>query len=333
MLGSTPGLDGTMSAPAADDERAIVAVIAAEAEAYRRRDYEAWARCWVHEPYAGRWIFHSDRGLVAMESWAENSQVIRRLMETHAVPPTTEVRHDAIKVHIGRDMAWATFEQHVSGAGVPLMDLAETTAEMRILERRADGWKIAFIVNFHRTTDYVTAAMVRVDSSGVVMWKNAAAAGALAARRPLAIRAGRLRAVARDADQRLQAAIRWAGELDRGVWPRRGGVPVLLEAGRGEPAEICWVIARDGRILVALNDRQLTGERLAAAASIYGLTPAQARLAGLIVDGHSLVDAARVLRVSLNTVRTHLQRMFEKTGVRSQTALVRALLSVGATMV
>ncbi len=87
------------------------------------------------------------------------------------------------------------------------------------------------------------------------------------------------------------------------------------------------VIARDGRILVALNDRQLTDERLAAAASIYGLTPAQLRLAGLILDGRSLVDAARALRVSQNTARTHLRRMFDRTGVHSQSALIVVLLA------
>jgi DNA-binding CsgD family transcriptional regulator len=34
--------------------------------------------------------------------------------------------------------------------------------------------------------------------------------------------------------------------------------------------------------------------------------------------------------VTVNTARTHLHRMFEKTGVRSQPALVGALLSVAA---
>jgi DNA-binding CsgD family transcriptional regulator len=313
--------------PADRDRAAIVALIAAETEAYRRRDYEAWARCWTQAPHAGRWIFHSAQGLVIMEGWAENSGRIRALMTSHPVPETTEVRHESVNVHVGTDVAWATFEQHVSGAGVPLMDLAAISSEMRILERTADGWKIAFVANFHRTFEYATAAMLRVDGEGRVAWRNAAGESALAATPGLVVRAGKLRAVDRDADRRLQAAIRWAGELDRGVWPRRGSVPVVLGLARGEPADICWVVARDGRILVALNDRPLTEERLAAAASIYGLTPAQLRLAGLIVDGRSLVEAARDLRVSLNTARTQLRRMFEKTGVRSQAALVVALLA------
>ena len=90
------------------------------------------------------------------------------------------------------------------------------------------------------------------------------------------------------------------------------------------------MIAQGGQILISINNQRMTEERLAAAAPVYGITPAQLRLAKLIVAGHDLVDAARRLGVSVNTARTHLQRMFDKTGVRTQPALVRALLSVAS---
>ena len=51
------------------------------------------------------------------------------------------------------------------------------------------------------------------------------------------------------------------------------------------------------------------------------------RAAAAIVEGHDIVKAAELMGISANTARTHLQRMFDKTGVRSQTALVRILLS------
>lgn len=81
-------------------------------------------------------------------------------------------------------------------------------------------------------------------------------------------------------------------------------------------------------MLVSFKDEQTTEQRLAAAAVLYRITPAQMRLAGLIIGGDSLVEAARRLGVSINTARTQLRRMFEKTGVNSQTTLVIALLSV-----
>jgi DNA-binding CsgD family transcriptional regulator len=92
------------------------------------------------------------------------------------------------------------------------------------------------------------------------------------------------------------------------------------------------VIAESDTILVSINDARILDERLRAAVVIYGITPAQQRLAGLIIAGHDLVAAADQLGVSVSTARTHLQRMFDKTGVRSQPALVRALLTVGSPM-
>jgi DNA-binding CsgD family transcriptional regulator len=227
-------------------------------------------------------------------------------------------------------MAWLTFDECATGTSGALIDVAEVAAQMRVLEKSADGWKIAFACKFHRSIDHVTSALVCVDQQGAVAWMNSAADRELRSLRGIVVRAGCLRAVDRALDQRLQAAIRWAGHRDDGIWPRRGALPIVLDGGRGEPANVCWVIAHNSQILVAINNPRMTEERLAAAAPVYGITPAQLRLAGLIVAGHDLVDAAGRLGVSVNTARTHLQRMFDKTGVRTQPALVRVLLSVAS---
>ena len=60
---------------------------------------------------------------------------------------------------------------------------------------------------------------------------------------------------------------------------------------------------------------------------IYELTPAEARMASLVAQGNRLEDAAEDLGVSLNTVRTHLKRIFAKTGTDRQADLVRLILS------
>jgi DNA-binding CsgD family transcriptional regulator len=62
---------------------------------------------------------------------------------------------------------------------------------------------------------------------------------------------------------------------------------------------------------------------------IFGLSPGQMALAARIASGESLTDAAKTQQISINTARTHLKRIYDKTGVNSQTALVRLLLSVG----
>ncbi len=105
---------------------------------------------------------------------------------------------------------------------------------------------------------------------------------------------------------------------------------MILDSADGEPADVCWVVADSGVINISINDERLAEERLQTAAVIYGLSPSQVRLAGHIITGETLRDAAERLSISVATVRTQLERMFDKTGVRSQPALVRALLSVAA---
>lgn len=58
----------------------------------------------------------------------------------------------------------------------------------------------------------------------------------------------------------------------------------------------------------------------------HGLTPAEARLAVALAEGLSLEEAAAKLKVSINTVRSQLQAVFAKTGIRRQAELTAMLL-------
>ena len=58
---------------------------------------------------------------------------------------------------------------------------------------------------------------------------------------------------------------------------------------------------------------------------IFGLTPAEARLARLILEGRSPGDAAIQLHVSVSTIRTQLSAVLKKTGAQRQSDLVRRL--------
>jgi DNA-binding CsgD family transcriptional regulator/PAS domain-containing protein len=69
---------------------------------------------------------------------------------------------------------------------------------------------------------------------------------------------------------------------------------------------------------------QTTPETLA---GLYGLTAAESCLARRLMQGGSLVDSAEHLGVTHNTVRTHLQRIYDKTGTRHQGELIRLLIT------
>lgn len=60
---------------------------------------------------------------------------------------------------------------------------------------------------------------------------------------------------------------------------------------------------------------------------LYGLTPAETRLLALLARGQGLDEAAEALGVKMATARTHLHRIFEKTGTSRQAELVRLVLS------
>jgi DNA-binding CsgD family transcriptional regulator len=60
--------------------------------------------------------------------------------------------------------------------------------------------------------------------------------------------------------------------------------------------------------------------------SMFGLTAAEARLARLLAEGYDLVEASKLLRVTLETVRTRLKKVFEKTDTHRQSELVRLIL-------
>lgn len=62
----------------------------------------------------------------------------------------------------------------------------------------------------------------------------------------------------------------------------------------------------------------------------YGLTQAEARVALVTSSGSTILEAARLLNLSPNTIKTHLRRVFAKTATGRQTELARSIAAVGS---
>jgi DNA-binding CsgD family transcriptional regulator len=60
-------------------------------------------------------------------------------------------------------------------------------------------------------------------------------------------------------------------------------------------------------------------------ADAFRLTPRESNVAALIAHGYTVDAIGKTLRIGSGTVRNHLKRVFEKTGIRSQPALVAML--------
>jgi DNA-binding CsgD family transcriptional regulator len=94
-----------------------------------------------------------------------------------------------------------------------------------------------------------------------------------------------------------------------------------------------WQLLAQARLLLIVIDPASEGPATASTIEkLFGLSPAQARTAELIGAGLSAPQAAQALGLSVTTVRTHLARIFEKTGIKAQPGLVKlvSLLPVDA---
>jgi DNA-binding CsgD family transcriptional regulator len=63
---------------------------------------------------------------------------------------------------------------------------------------------------------------------------------------------------------------------------------------------------------------------------LFGLTPAEIRLSIALVKGTSVEEYAEEAGISSNTARTHVKRIYSKTGARRQSELVSLLLKSSA---
>jgi DNA-binding CsgD family transcriptional regulator len=68
--------------------------------------------------------------------------------------------------------------------------------------------------------------------------------------------------------------------------------------------------------------------RAATLRALFALTPAEARVADLLLQGREMQEVANGLRLTLETARFHTKRVLSKTGTRRQTELMRLMLSL-----
>jgi DNA-binding CsgD family transcriptional regulator len=161
-------------------------------------------------------------------------------------------------------------------------------------------------------------------------------------------------------DRKLQlisinpAAERWLAEITDADWPASAELPLAVYAAarrvdhmdesdeRVEPPPQVRLRTRTGGWVLIHASRLHGSERPTIAVVLdaaspahleslllatHGLTPAQERVAALIVQGRSTREIVNALHISANTVQEHLKAIFEKFGVRSRRELVAAVMT------
>lgn len=184
--------------------------------------------------------------------------------------------------------------------------------------------------------DEAGQALLSVGYDGRTLQVSEAAGEILALRDGLTISGGRLRAAAPAHTARLNAAIRsaldalshgGAGGAVRLPRPSGGGEWLVTVTPMPRPATPCSAFGP--KALVRITDPRKRGRLSALQPELFGLTKTEAKVADLLLAGHSLESLAASLGVSLNTVKVHLQSLFHKTGTHRQADLVSLLFATG----
>ena len=325
--GSAPHL----SSHTVEDE--ILAVLRAETAAFYRGDFEGLARHWVHGPDVRRTIAGRHSGTRLARGWDEFSRQIKEGMRVFPQDFRVEewLRWDNLQIRARADMAWVTYDQVAIRPSDRILS-SDFQHETKILYRIDGEWKLVYLAIVVPGVGRNDTPQIELDGKGRVYRVNALARERLPTHPGLTVSGGRLRARDRTFDPGLQNEIRNViGLLKTSTPPgfmRRGFEAVPLgQDDLGRPI-YCWVTIEDERLLVTFDDAYLIGLRVDTAARVYALSPAQQSLARSLATGADPASAANELGVTVNTVRTQLRRMFEKTGTRNQATLISALLSV-----
>jgi DNA-binding CsgD family transcriptional regulator len=183
------------------------------------------------------------------------------------------------------------------------------------------------------TLDGLAAAVFLVGDDAHISHANAAAQALLAQDLVLRGANATLVAVEASAQRALQAAVAAAASGDVALGTKGIGVP--LAGGKGDR----WI----AHVLpLTAGVRRHAGAAYSAVAAVfvrkaqldlphpietiaahYKLTPAELRVLMAIVEIGGVPEVAPVLGISETTVKTHLQRVFEKTGTSRQADLVK----------
>jgi DNA-binding CsgD family transcriptional regulator len=141
--------------------------------------------------------------------------------------------------------------------------------------------------------------------------------------------AGWLAATSAETTARLRALLKAGGREARGV--ATVGATLVIERREGRQPLLAHVmqLARDGgkdvqaaAAIFIIDPEAYALPSFEAFVASYGLTRAETRVLQQIISGKGLVAAAENLQIGQATARTHMQRIFDKTGTKRQTELL-----------
>jgi DNA-binding CsgD family transcriptional regulator/PAS domain-containing protein len=193
--------------------------------------------------------------------------------------------------------------------------------------------KTAEAASFADTLDGLSAGMYLVNAEGRIVHANVVGHAMLDAADVLRSASGRLVACDPQVDRTLREAFAAAGQGDAAVGTKGIAVPMtsrdgtrhvahLLPLTSGARRQAGLVYAAAATLFVRKAEMESTSPP-EVIGKTFRLTPSELRVLLAIVQVGGVPEVANALGVAETTIKTHLSRLFEKTGATRQADLVK----------
>ena len=90
--------------------------------------------------------------------------------------------------------------------------------------------------------------------------------------------------------------------------------------------------ARPAAIALLVDLSRTRDAACALLAARHGLTVAELRVATALAQANGMTAAATMLGISVNTLKTHTQRIYAKVGIRGHAELVQSIAQIARTL-
>ena len=185
-------------------------------------------------------------------------------------------------------------------------------------------------------------ACLTVNSRGVVQAQTTTAEKLLAQSDGLCLAQGRLQAVNPKEDRHLESILFTAlktasNDLDSLGRSAMGGEVCITRRPPRKPLHLVITPfqassevfhSHPSALIFLVDPESRTPPRGALLRRLFGLTPSEAKLAEFLAEGHDVKCCAERMRITEASARFVLKRIFQKTSVKSQSALMRLTLSL-----
>ena len=184
---------------------------------------------------------------------------------------------------------------------------------------------------FAALIDMFAVAVMIVGTKGHVLFANSRALAMFESRDLLCRQRGQLRTHIPSASQALDVAI---GKAANGNASARSSVIALPSASGQRAIAYVTPFAREASAgiaaVIVVSSQHLPTPTPSALATLYDLTPTEARVMLAIASGQNRKETATALGVANSTVKTHLARIFVKTRTAEQAELAKLIFDLSS---